>query len=195
MPLVSILAMAWLLSPPASGAVWFPQDTPAASSAQSSASAPAETTQTAPTKSEPSAAKPGVSNRAAKKKTEGAPPNQRAKRHGVRKGGSKAAGAGEPRRIVVREGGAIEPTAQIAPGLAPQEAGQQRQDTEELLRLTEESLKRLDGRTPDSRWQETTAQIHNYVDGARSALKDGDTQRAHTLALKAHLLADDLLKH
>jgi hypothetical protein len=95
----------------------------------------------------------------------------------------------------VREGGAIEPTAQIAPGLAPQEAGQQRQNTEELLRLTEESLKQLAGRTLDSPRQETVAQIHNYVDGARSALKDGDTQRAHTLALKAHLLADDLLKH
>jgi hypothetical protein len=31
--------------------------------------------------------------------------------------------------------------------------------------------------------------------GARSALKDGDTQRAHTLASKAQLLSDDLAKH
>ncbi len=195
MPLVSILAMAWLVSAPASGAVWFPQDTPAASSTQSPVSAPAETTPTAPIKAEPPAAEQGASDSAAKKKTEGAPASRIAKRHRVRKGAPKPTGAGEPRRIVVREGGAIEPTAQIAPGLAPREAGQQRQNTEELLRLTEESLKQLAGRTLDSPRQEAVAQIHNYVDGARSALKDGDTQRAHTLALKAHLLADDLLKH
>ena len=43
--------------------------------------------------------------------------------------------------------------------------------------------------------QEIVVQIRQYLDGARSALKDGDTQRAHTLALKAYLLTDDLLKH
>jgi hypothetical protein len=97
--------------------------------------------------------------------------------------------------MVIREGGATEPPAQIVPGLAPQEASQQRQNTEDLLNLTEENLKQLAGRTLDSPRQDAVAQIHNYVEGARSALKDGDTQRAHTLALKAHLLADDLLKH
>ena len=136
-----------------------------------------------------------MSKRAAKKKTEGAPASRRAQGHRVRKGAAKPAVAGEPRRVVVREGGAIEPTAKIAPGLTPQEAGLQRQHAEDLLSLTEENLKQLAGRTLDLPRQETVAQIHNYVDGARSALKDGDTQRAHTLALKAHLLADDLLKH
>jgi hypothetical protein len=191
MPLISILVMAWLVSTPAYGAVSFPQDTPAASSTQSPASAPADPTQTAPTKGEPPAAKQGATDSAAKKKSKGAPASQRLKRHRVR----NRARAGEPRKTVVREGGAIEPPAHIVPGLAPQEAGQQRQNTEDLLRLTEESLKQLAGRTLDSLRQKTVAQIHNYVDGARSALKDGDTQRAHTLALKAHLLADDLLKH
>jgi hypothetical protein len=84
---------------------------------------------------------------------------------------------------------------EIVPGLAPKEADQQRQHAMQLLASTEENLKRLASRTLDSRQQETVAQIHNYTNGARSALKDGDTQRAHTLALKAHLLADDLLKH
>ena len=87
------------------------------------------------------------------------------------------------------------PPAQIVPGMAPQEADQQRQHAVELLASAEENLKQLSGRRLDSRQQETVAQIHNYTDGARSALNDGDTQRAHTLALKAHLLADDLVKH
>jgi len=87
------------------------------------------------------------------------------------------------------------PSAQIVPGMAPQEADQQRQHAVELLTSTEENLKQLSGRRLDSRQQETVAQIHNYADGARSALKEGDTQRARTLALKAHLLADDLVRH
>lgn len=191
MPLVSILALAWLVSAPAFRAVSFPQDTPAASSTQSPASAPADTTPAAPIKAEPPVAKQAAPGSAEKKKTEGAPAGQRAKGRRVR----LPAQAGEPRKRVVREGGTIEPPAKIVPGLAPQEAGQQRQNTEHLLSLAEENLKRLAGGTLDAPRQETVAQIHHYLEGARSALNDGDTQRAHTLALKAHLLADDLLKH
>jgi hypothetical protein len=33
------------------------------------------------------------------------------------------------------------------------------------------------------------------MDGARSALKEGDVRRASTLAEKAQLLSDDLVKH
>jgi hypothetical protein len=130
------------------------------------------------------------------KKAEGPPARKVAKkRRRVRKSAPKPTPAGQPRKIVVREGGAIEPSAQIVPGLTPQEADQQRQHAVEMLASTEEKLKQLSGRILDSRQQETVAQIHNYTDGARSALRDGDTQRAHTLALKAHLLADDLVKH
>jgi hypothetical protein len=193
-----ILVLAWLVSVPASGAASFQQDAPAASSTQPPASPPADTAQTAPTKGEPVAAEQGASDSAAKKAkkaTQGAPGRKIAKRHRVRKSAPKPTPAGQPRKIVVREGGAIAPSAQIVPGLAPQEADQQRQHAVELLASTEENLKQLFGRRLDSRQQETVAQIHNYTDGARSALKEGDTQRAHTLALKAHLLADDLVKH
>jgi hypothetical protein len=194
MPLVFILVLAWLVSVPASAAGWFPQDAPTASSTQSP-SAAVDTTQTAPTKGEPPATAQGSSDSTANKRKEGAPARKVAKRRRPRKNVRKPAPEWEPRKIVVREGGAIEPSAQIVPGLAPQEASQKRQNAVDLLSSTEENLRRLGGRTLDSRQQETVAQIHNYVDGARSALKDGDAQRAHTLALKAHLLADDLVKH
>jgi hypothetical protein len=192
------LALVWLVSASTSGAASFQQDAPAAISAQPPTSAPAAT-QTAPPKSEPPAAEQASSDSAekeAKKKTEGTPAKKIAKRRRIHhKSAPKPTPAGQPRKIVVRQGGAIEPSAQIVPGLTPQEAEQQRQHAAELLASTEESLKQLFGRTLDSRQQETVAQIHNYADGARSALKEGDTQRAHTLALKAHLLADDLVKH
>lgn len=195
MPLVLILVLAWLVSPPASGTVAFQQDTPAVSSTPAPVSTPSDTTQAAPTKGEPPATEKEASESVGKKKADGAPASKIAKRRRVHKSVPKPAPAGEPRKIVVREGGAIEPPAQIVPGMAPQEASQERQNAVELLSSTEWNLKQLAGRTLDSRQQETVAQIHNYVDGARSALKDGDAQRAHTLALKAHLLADDLVKH
>lgn len=195
MPLALILVLSWLVSAPAWGTALFPQDIPAPGSTQSPGSSPTDPSQTAPTKSEPPATEKEASESAAKKKAEGAPASKTAKRRRVRKKVSKPPPAGEPRKIVVREGGAIEPPAQIVPGIAPQEASQERQQAVELLSATEEDLRRLAERTLDSRQRETVAQIHNYMDGARSALKDGDTQRAHTLALKAHLLADDLVKH
>jgi hypothetical protein len=102
---------------------------------------------------------------------------------------------GAPRKIVVRKGGATEPAAQIAPDLAPAEAVRQRQNAEQWLGSTDLQLKQLAGRTLSAQQQETVGQIRNYMNGVRSALQEGDVQRANTLAEKAHLLADDLVRH
>jgi len=116
---------------------------------------------------------------------------------GITKRRKRAAAApnGAPRKIVVREGGASEPAAQIAPGITPAEAARQRQNAERLLGSTDGQLKLLAGRALDAQQQETVGQIRNYMEGARSALKEGDTPRASTLAQKAHLLSEDLVKH
>jgi hypothetical protein len=115
----------------------------------------------------------------------------------IRKRRKRTASApdGAPRRIVVREGGATEPAEQIVPGMTPMEATRQRQNAEQWLVSTGDRLKQLAERTLDARQQETVGQIHNYMDGARTALKEGDVRRASTLAQKAHLLAEDLVKH
>jgi hypothetical protein len=103
---------------------------------------------------------------------------------------------GAPRKVVVREGGAREPAAQIAPGMTPEEATRQRQNAEQWLGSTDDQLKQLtERRTLDARQQETVEQIHNYMNGAQTALKEGDVGRASTLAQKARLLTEDLLKH
>jgi len=187
MSLASILAIAWLVNAPAFGITLPPQDPPAP--------VPVGTSQDATGKRETPSANQPSSDSAAKKRRSNDGANKHGKRHRHRKSVRKQAPAGEPRKIVVREGGATEPPAQIVPGLGPQEAGQQRQGAEELLRAADQNLKLLAARTLESRQQETLAQIRNYLEGARAALKEGDTQRAHTLALKAHLLADDLVKH
>jgi len=100
-----------------------------------------------------------------------------------------------PHRIVVRHGGASEPAAQIAPGMTPAEAVRQRQSTERLLGATGDQLQLLSARSLDEQQQETVGLIRNFMNGARAALQEGDLRRANTLAEKAHLLSDDLLRH
>lgn len=101
----------------------------------------------------------------------------------------------DPRKVVVPEGGAREPPAQIAPGLAPEEVARERRDTEQWLTSADGQLKMLSGRKLGEQQDETVGQVRNYMVGARSALKEGDMRRANTLALKAHLLSEDLVKH
>jgi hypothetical protein len=128
-----------------------------------------------------------------KKKAESGAVSSKGRRRAAPKAGP--APEGQPRKIVVRQGGADEPTAQIVTGMAPAEADRERKDAEQLLSSTDDALQRLSAQTLDALRQETVSQIHNYMAGARSALKEGDIARAQTLAMKASLLASDLAKH
>jgi len=152
---------------------------------------PAETTPSVPANPQNKAAGKTAPESVAKEKTDAGPAS------GNRKHRKRASSApnGAPHKIVVREGGASEPAAQIAPGMTPAEATRQRHNAEQLLGATDDKLKRLTGRPLDAKQQEAVAQIRNYMDGARSALKEGDVRRANTLAQKAHLLSEDLVKH
>lgn len=106
-----------------------------------------------------------------------------------------AAATEVPKKIVVRQGGVPEPSAEIVTDMDPAEAIRNRKDSERLLSLADESLKRLAGRTLTEQEQETVSQIDHYMTVARSALKEGDISRGHTLAVKANLLAADIAKH
>ena len=101
---------------------------------------------------------------------------------------------GGPRKVIIRQGGTDEPTAQIVTGMAPAEADRRRQATQQFLKSTDATLKRVGPGPFNALQQETVSQIRNYMDGARSALKEGDISRAHTLAEKADLLANDLTR-
>ncbi len=79
--------------------------------------------------------------------------------------------------------------------MTAEKAARARQTAQELLSSTDDQLKRLADRNLDAQQQETVEQIRNYMNGARGALQEGDVSRARTLAEKAYLLSDDLLKH
>jgi hypothetical protein len=115
------------------------------------------------------------------------------KRHARTK--KPATQGGEPRKVVIHQGGTSEPVAEILPGISQEEANRQRASAEQLLVASESSVKQLATRSLNLNQQGMLLQIRQYMDGARSALKDKDPQRAHTLALKAYLLSDDLVKH
>jgi hypothetical protein len=78
--------------------------------------------------------------------------------------------------------------------MTQEQADRQRRRTEQLLDATENNLREFAGRTINQNQQDTITQIRNYMAGARSALTNGDPQRARILALKARLLSDDLVK-
>lgn len=103
--------------------------------------------------------------------------------------------SGSPKRVVVKEGGAPEPEVQLAPGMTGEQETHQRLRTDQLLSSTDANLKQILQDKVDAKRQDTISQIRTFMDQARAAVKAGDLQRGHNLALKAHLLSDDLLVH
>jgi hypothetical protein len=83
----------------------------------------------------------------------------------------------------------------ISPGVSPQQAQQQRSRITWLLEKTDENLKALSGRQLDAAQQNTADQVKRYVEDSEAATKNGDLQRAYTLANKARMLSRDLVKH
>ena len=96
---------------------------------------------------------------------------------------------------MVHNGSTTDPKAQIAPSVTTAQASRQRQNTTQLLASTDANLKQLSGRQLTPGQQDTMKQIQAYMEQAKAADAAGDLQSAHNLAVKAHLLSDDLSKH
>ena len=82
---------------------------------------------------------------------------------------------------------------QLTASVSNMEAARKRQETAQLLALTDGELKGIT-RTLDRDEQNIVLQIRGYMQQAHIADKDGDLDRARNLAVKAKLLADDLVK-
>ncbi|MFZ0294536.1 MAG: hypothetical protein WAL52_13095 [Candidatus Sulfotelmatobacter sp.] len=99
-----------------------------------------------------------------------------------------------PPKVVVKDGGSDEPTIELTRGTSDQQASQQRYTTEQLRAETEENLKKLAGRQLTPSQQDMVTQIKQFMDQAKSAVADQDLERGHSLAMKAHLLSEELIK-
>lgn len=107
---------------------------------------------------------------------------------------SKAPTKCPPPKTVVHDGGTTEPAIQLVGGAGGQNAAGQRSTTDQLVGSTEENLKKIAGRQLDSNQQEMLKQIQQFLDQSRAAVAAGDIERGHNLAMKAHLLSDELAK-
>jgi hypothetical protein len=97
-------------------------------------------------------------------------------------------------KVVVRNGGVKDDSTQLAPGMSKEQEFHQRETTSQLLATTDANLKKIAGRQLASAQQDVVDQIHSYVRQAKTASDSGDLARAHTLAFKAHLLSDELVR-
>ncbi len=98
-------------------------------------------------------------------------------------------------KVIVKNGGAPDPSVQLSPGVNADQASHQRQSTDLLLATTESNLKVAESRQLNPSQQDMVNQIHEYIKQAKASADTGDFHRAHNLAFKAKLLSDELAKH
>jgi hypothetical protein len=98
-----------------------------------------------------------------------------------------------PPKKIVRNGGSPEPTVQLTGGTTAEQAAHQR-STDQLTAATEENLKKIVGRQLSSSQQEMVTQIKQFMAQSKIAVAAGDLERGHNLAMKAHLLSEELVK-
>lgn len=96
--------------------------------------------------------------------------------------------------MVVKNGGSSESTVELKADTTAAQASYERYTTEQLTAGTEDNLKKIGERelTPDE--QATLNQVKEFMEKSKAAVAEGDLERGHNLALKAHLLSDELAK-
>ena len=100
----------------------------------------------------------------------------------------------EPSHTVVQQGGAPpQNPPQLSASMSHDAAIHQRMTTAQLQEATEYNLKSI-SRALNSDEQAMVEHIRSYMQQSRSASADGDMDRAYNLAMKAHLLSDELVK-
>jgi len=84
-------------------------------------------------------------------------------------------------------------SGQISPGPTPANGGNSQASTDQLLQGAEANLNGIT-RTLSKDEEAMRAQIREFIKQSRTATTENDPARAHTLAVKARLLSDELVK-
>ena len=106
---------------------------------------------------------------------------------------SKTPGPCTPSKVVVRQGGTSEPSIQLAGGPADQTA-HQRDAANQILGSADANLKKIAGHQLSSNQQDMVNQIRQFMGQSKAAIDSGDLERARTLAWKAQVLSEELVK-
>jgi hypothetical protein len=99
-----------------------------------------------------------------------------------------------PSKVVVRQGGTSEPSIQLAGGTAGDQTSHQREVANQILGSADANLKKIAGHQLTSTQQDTMNQIRQFMGESKAAMDAGDLERARTLAWKAQVLSEELVK-
>lgn len=98
-----------------------------------------------------------------------------------------------PSKVIVRQGGTSDTSIQLA-GAEPGTTSNQRNTANQMLAATESNLKKIAGQQLSSNQQDMVSQIRQFMEQSKAAVGDGDLERARTLAWKAQVLSEELVK-
>lgn len=153
-----------------------------------------ELSEPAPQQPATSATKPSAAGQASATPPSETKKTTKSRHHKAKKKTEVSSDATGPRKVVVRQGGTTDSVAVLSPGTTAH-GNYSQQSTEDLLSATDANLKAAASRPLNPNQEETVSQIKVFIDQANAAIKAGDLDRGHNLAIKAHLLSDDLVKH
>jgi hypothetical protein len=98
-----------------------------------------------------------------------------------------------PVKVIVKQGGTSSSGIELAGGTTGNQASNQR-DANQMLGTTESNLKKIAGQQLSSDQQDMVKQIRQFMEQSKAAVADGDLDRARTLAWKAQVLSEELVK-
>jgi hypothetical protein len=99
-----------------------------------------------------------------------------------------------PPKKVVRNGGSDQPAVQLTGDTTAEQASHKRASTEQITAATEANLKKAAELQLSPGQQDMVSQIKEFMQQSKAAIAAGDLDGGHNLAMKAHLLSDELVK-
>lgn len=99
-----------------------------------------------------------------------------------------------PSKVIVRQGSTSDSSIELVGGAAGSQASDERKTAIEMLGIAETNLKKMDDSQLNSSQQDMIKQVHQFMDQSKAATSAGDLDQARTLAWKAQLLSEELLK-
>jgi len=98
-----------------------------------------------------------------------------------------------PSKVIVQQGGTSDSSIQLAGGAGGTKSPQ-RDTANQMLAATEANLKKISAQQLNANQRDMVTQIRQFMQQSKAAVADGDLERARTLAWKAQLLSDELVK-
>jgi hypothetical protein len=99
-----------------------------------------------------------------------------------------------PKKVIVRQGGISEPSVQLAGSASGDQKSHAQETANQMLESTKANLKKIAGLQLSTNQQDMVNQARQFMEQSKAASDAGDLDRARTLAWKAQLLSEELVK-